>query len=78
MEKVDDLPEDSPLFQALHAVMIMLQKPKDQPSVSKEIGQPSQLIDQLRNIDKENIPTEVIKELIEYVKEIGPKFDEIK
>ena len=38
MEKVDDLPADSPLFQALHAVMIMLQKPKDQLAISKEIG----------------------------------------
>ena len=60
LQKTNDPLAEKPLFKALHGVMIVLQKPKDWVSIKKEVRNPKQFIDQLKNVDKKNIPKEVI------------------
>ena len=62
----------------MKAVMILLQKPKDWESVLQEMRKPNLLIKQLQNIDKKNIPEEVIQELDKYTNEIDPDLETIK
>ena len=58
--------------------MIILQKPKDWMSVTKEIQKPEEFIKQLEDLDKQNIPDSVLEEIGLYIRESKPDIEEIK
>ena len=78
IEKRSHVSPDKSLLESLKAVMILLQKPLDWESISKEMRTPNLFIRQLQSIDKRNIPEKVITELDKFTNEINPDLEDIR